>query len=75
MPDHCAARDHAGRGRHGRSWLYFPDGRPLERLSVSQEGAGRCRPGDRIHLTVWHHQLGDLSLALMCTGAGLPWTR
>ncbi|MER5501490.1 MULTISPECIES: PH domain-containing protein [unclassified Streptomyces] len=37
-----------------KSWLYFTDGRPLERLSVSQEGAQGFEPGDRVEVTFWH---------------------
>ncbi|WP_435208133.1 PH domain-containing protein [Streptomyces sp. bgisy034] len=45
-------RAEVGKGRQ-RSWLYFAESRPLERLSVSQEGARGFRPGDRVELTVW----------------------
>ncbi|MGP4113300.1 hypothetical protein ACTWP5_20605 [Streptomyces sp. 4N509B] len=47
------ARTEVGRGREGRSWLYFVDGRPLERVSVSRKGAEGFEPGDEVELTVW----------------------
>ncbi|MFD5269284.1 PH domain-containing protein [Streptomyces sp. NPDC058335] len=53
------ARTEVGRGKQ-RSWLYFADGRPLERLAVSQEGAEGFRPGDRVELTVWRHQVREV---------------
>ncbi|MFJ2897385.1 PH domain-containing protein [Streptomyces sp. NPDC087218] len=37
-----------------KSWLYFTDGRPLERLAVSQEGAQGFERGDRVEVTFWH---------------------
>ncbi|MFE6667577.1 PH domain-containing protein [Streptomyces sp. NPDC057697] len=35
------------------SWLYFAEGRPLERLAVSREGAQEFGPGDRVEVTFW----------------------
>ncbi|MFE7210768.1 PH domain-containing protein [Streptomyces sp. NPDC057611] len=35
------------------SWLYFTDGRPLERLDVSRDAALEFRSGDHVELTVW----------------------
>lgn len=35
------------------SWLYFADGRPLERLAVSREGAQGFEPGDGVEVTFW----------------------
>ncbi|MEV0011392.1 PH domain-containing protein [Streptomyces sp. NPDC047973] len=48
------ARTELGRG-NGSSRLYFTDGRPLEQISVSREGARGFHPGDRVELTVWRH--------------------
>lgn len=53
------ARTEAGRGKR-TSWLYFADGRPVERLAVSQEAAEGFRPGDRVELTVWRHQVREV---------------
>ncbi|WP_326671839.1 PH domain-containing protein [Streptomyces sp. NBC_01257] len=50
------ARTKISRGNQ-RSWLYFADGRPLERLGVSQDGAAGFHPGDRVELTVWRHRV------------------
>ncbi|WP_328770032.1 PH domain-containing protein [Streptomyces sp. NBC_00286] len=54
------ARKEAGTAKQ-RSWLYFADSRPLERLSVSQEGAQGFEPGDRVELTVWRHQVREVT--------------
>ncbi|MFE9171713.1 PH domain-containing protein [Streptomyces kebangsaanensis] len=35
------------------SWLYFTDGRPLERLDVSRDAALGFQAGDRVELTFW----------------------
>ncbi|WP_431981497.1 PH domain-containing protein [Streptomyces qinglanensis] len=50
-----------------RSWLYFTEGRPLERLVVSREAALDFEPGDRVELTVWRHEVRKV------TGAGHVW--
>ncbi|MFP8940218.1 PH domain-containing protein [Streptomyces fenghuangensis] len=49
-------RTEAGRPRNP-SHLYFTGGRPLERLSVSQEAAREFRPGDRVELTLWRGEV------------------
>ncbi|MFC8227012.1 PH domain-containing protein [Streptomyces sp. NPDC057287] len=53
-------RTETGRGSRS-SWLYFADGRPLERLGVSREGARGFRPGDLVELTVWRHQVREVA--------------
>ncbi|QOV36895.1 PH domain-containing protein [Streptomyces ferrugineus] len=53
-------RAEVGKGKQ-RSWLYFAEGRPLERLSVSQEGARGFRPGDRVELTVWRREVREVT--------------
>ncbi|WP_432069410.1 PH domain-containing protein [Streptomyces sp. AA1529] len=50
-----------------RSWLYFAEGRPLERLGVSREAALDFEAGDRVELTVWRRQVREVS------GAGHIW--
>ncbi|MFE9861041.1 PH domain-containing protein [Streptomyces sp. NPDC005780] len=61
--DECLSTRHAVivrtevSNRETGNWLYFADGRPLERLRVSHEGAEGFRPGDRVELTVWRHQV------------------
>ncbi|MEW2222524.1 PH domain-containing protein [Streptomyces sp. NPDC006990] len=50
-----------------RSWLYFTEGRPLERLGVSREAALDFEAGDRVELTVWRRQVREVS------GAGHIW--
>ncbi|WP_093851798.1 PH domain-containing protein [Streptomyces pini] len=53
-------RTEAGRPRNpGR--LYFADGRPLERLRVSQEAAQEFRPGDRVELTLWRGEVMEVA--------------
>ncbi|ELS54926.1 PH domain-containing protein [Streptomyces viridochromogenes] len=54
------ASTEVGKGKQ-RSWLYFADGRPLERLSVSKEGAQGFRPGDKVELTVWRRQVREVT--------------
>ncbi|MFH9616854.1 PH domain-containing protein [Streptomyces pratensis] len=49
-----------GRGKQS-SWLYFADGRPLERLRVSKEGARGFHAGDRVELTVWRGQVREVT--------------
>lgn len=41
--------------------LYFTDGRPLERLTVSSEAAGEFRAGDRVRLTVWRGEVKEVA--------------
>ncbi|MFE6550672.1 PH domain-containing protein [Streptomyces sp. NPDC057746] len=43
-----------------RSWLYFTDSRPVQRLEVSEEAAEEFEAGDRVALTVWHHQVMEV---------------
>ncbi|MET7444681.1 PH domain-containing protein [Streptomyces sp. NPDC017201] len=50
------ARAEVSRGKQS-SWLYFADGRPLERLGVSREGARGFHAGDEVELTVWRHRV------------------
>ncbi|MEE1807956.1 PH domain-containing protein [Streptomyces sp. BE133] len=40
-----------------RSWLYFADSRPLERLAVPREAAQGFQPGDSVELTFWRGQV------------------
>ncbi|MEV6259804.1 PH domain-containing protein [Streptomyces sp. NPDC051784] len=54
------ARTGLGRG-NSSSRLYFTDGRPLERISVSREGARGFHPGDRVELTVWRHAVRQVT--------------
>ncbi|MFK4544318.1 hypothetical protein RKD29_003914 [Streptomyces tendae] len=44
-------------GGKGPSRLYFADGRPVDRVTVSREGARGFRAGDRVELTVWRRQV------------------
>jgi hypothetical protein len=53
------ASTEVGKGKQ-RSRLYFADGRPLERLSVSREGAQGFQPGDKVELTVWRGQVREV---------------
>lgn len=50
-----------------RSWLYFMDSRPLDRLSVSAEAARDFQAGDHVELTVWRGQV------MKVAGAGESW--
>ncbi|MEU4684662.1 PH domain-containing protein [Streptomyces xinghaiensis] len=43
------------------SQLSFRGGRPLERISVSQEAAQAFRPGDRVELTVWRGEVMEVA--------------
>ncbi|MGW2380713.1 PH domain-containing protein [Streptomyces sp. NPDC001658] len=43
------------------SWLYFTDGRPLERLAVSFEAARGFRAGDAVRLTVWRGEVREVA--------------
>lgn len=45
----------------GRSRLYFADGRPLERLSISREGVQGFQPGDSVELTLWRGQVREVT--------------
>lgn len=54
------ARTEVGKGKQ-RSWVYFADRRPLDRLSVSKEGARGFQPGDSVELTVWRHQVREIT--------------
>ncbi|MFE9728448.1 PH domain-containing protein [Streptomyces sp. NPDC005794] len=49
-------RTEVGQGKQS-SWLYFADDRPLNRLTVSREGARGFRPGDEVELTVWRGEV------------------
>ncbi|MDK1348984.1 PH domain-containing protein [Streptomyces sp. 378] len=53
-------RVEVGKGKQS-SRLYFAESRPLERLSVSQEGAQGFRPGDRVELTVWRGEVRQVT--------------
>ncbi|MFD7059825.1 PH domain-containing protein [Streptomyces sp. NPDC059906] len=50
------ARTEVGRAKQP-SRLYFADGRPVDRLTVSREGALGFRAGDRVELTLWRGQV------------------
>ncbi|MFH9572540.1 PH domain-containing protein [Streptomyces sp. NPDC017230] len=50
------ARTEVGEGKR-RSSLYFADGRPLDRLTVSRESARGFRPGDHVEVTLWRDQV------------------
>ncbi|NSC25379.1 PH domain-containing protein [Streptomyces albus subsp. chlorinus] len=50
------ARTEANQPRR-RSWLYFTDDRPLERLAVPREAAQGFRSGDRVELTIWRGEV------------------
>ncbi|MFF5725530.1 PH domain-containing protein [[Kitasatospora] papulosa] len=49
-----------GRGKRN-SWLFFADGRPLERLGVSKEGARGFHPGDGVELTLWRGRVREVT--------------
>ncbi|MTE22375.1 PH domain-containing protein [Streptomyces sp. TRM43335] len=44
-----------------RGRLYFADGRPLERLTVSREAARAFRPGDSVELTFWRSRVREVA--------------
>ncbi|GAA0902866.1 PH domain-containing protein [Streptomyces thermoalcalitolerans] len=44
-----------------RSWLYFTEGRPLERVGVPREAALEFRPGDRVEVTVWRGEVREVA--------------
>ncbi|MFG2623932.1 PH domain-containing protein [Streptomyces sp. NPDC048473] len=44
-----------------RSWLYFADSRPLERLAVSREDAQEFQPGDSVELTFWRGRVREVA--------------
>jgi hypothetical protein len=48
---------------HGRGsgLLYFADGRPLDRLTVSQEAAQEFEPGDRVEVTAWRGEVMEVA--------------
>ncbi|MER7050917.1 PH domain-containing protein [Streptomyces sp. NPDC000351] len=50
------ARTEVGEGKRSSS-LYFADDRPLDRLTVSREGARGFRPGDHVEVTLWREQV------------------
>ncbi|MEU9651732.1 PH domain-containing protein [Streptomyces sp. NPDC048110] len=54
--DAVIERTEVGRGKQA-SRLYFAGDRPLDRLTVSQEGAEGFRAGDRVELTLWRGQV------------------
>ncbi|WUR81682.1 PH domain-containing protein [Streptomyces phaeochromogenes] len=54
------ARTEATRSRSKGSWLYFVDGRPMERLAVSSDGARMFGPGDSVELTVWRGEVREV---------------
>ncbi|MFD8426155.1 PH domain-containing protein [Streptomyces coelicoflavus] len=54
--DAVVARTEVGRGKRP-SRLYFADGRPLDRITVSRDGAQAFRAGDPVELTVWRGQV------------------
>ncbi|MFB7325329.1 PH domain-containing protein [Streptomyces sp. NPDC056190] len=47
------SRTEEDQGRRRPSWLYFTDGRPLERIDVSRDAAMEFRAGDHVELTFW----------------------
>ncbi|MEU1662152.1 PH domain-containing protein [Streptomyces sparsogenes] len=59
LPAVIARTEDNGAKRGGR--LYFTDGRPLERLAVTQEAAQEFRPGDRVELTVWRGEVRQVA--------------
>ncbi|MFJ4753568.1 PH domain-containing protein [Streptomyces sp. NPDC088763] len=54
------ARTEVAQGR-GQSFVYFDGGRPVDRVSVSKEGAGGFRAGDRVRLTVWRDGVREIA--------------
>jgi PH (Pleckstrin Homology) domain-containing protein len=54
------ARTDATWSRSRSSWLYFADGRPMERLAVSSDGARMFGPGDSVELTVWRGEVREV---------------
>ncbi|WP_422397869.1 PH domain-containing protein [Streptomyces nigra] len=52
-------RTDVARGK-GQSWVYLTGGRPVERVSVSKEGASGFEEGDRVELTVWRRQVREI---------------
>ncbi|MCP8711928.1 PH domain-containing protein [Streptomyces sp. AC04842] len=44
----------------GSSYLYFANGRPVDRLAVSREGAQGFEAGDRVELTVWRGAIREV---------------
>ncbi|MFI8824861.1 PH domain-containing protein [Streptomyces sp. NPDC053431] len=62
------ARTVAGRPKQP-SWMYFTDGRPLERADVSMDAAETFRSGDKVELIFWRGKVMTVS------GAGHVWHR
>ncbi|MGX1912624.1 PH domain-containing protein [Streptomyces phaeochromogenes] len=54
------ARTDATWSRNKSSWLYFVDGRPMDRLAVSSDGAKMFRTGDSVELTVWRGEVREV---------------
>ncbi|MFD3308115.1 PH domain-containing protein [Streptomyces sp. NPDC058694] len=54
------ARTDATWSRNKSSWLYFVDGRPMDRLAVSSDGAKMFEPGDSVELTVWRGEVREV---------------
>ncbi|WP_307125422.1 PH domain-containing protein [Streptomyces sp. B1I3] len=54
------ARAEDGRGKRGGQ-LHFTDGRPVDRLAVSKEGARGFGTGDHVELTVWRGQVREVA--------------
>lgn len=54
------ARTEVGQRKGEDSWLYFVDGQPLERASVSREGAAGFQPGDEVELTFWRGEVREV---------------
>ncbi|WP_406488482.1 PH domain-containing protein [Streptomyces phaeochromogenes] len=54
------ARTDATWSRSKSSWLYFVDGRPMDRLAVSSDGAKMFEPGDSVELTVWRGEVREV---------------
>ncbi|WP_328561666.1 PH domain-containing protein [Streptomyces coelicoflavus] len=54
--DAVIARTEVGAAKQP-SRLYFADGRPLDRITVSREGAQGFRAGDPVELTLWRGQV------------------
>ncbi|MEV8229636.1 PH domain-containing protein [Streptomyces sp. NPDC079167] len=57
------------------SQLFFADNRPLDHIEVSREGARGFRAGDSVELTLWRHQVREVTGELHVwrehfTGAG-----
>ncbi len=53
------ARTEVNKGK-GSSYLFFADGRPIDRLAVSREGAQGFEAGNRVELTLWRGQVREV---------------